>query len=184
MPEPRTHVRAVATTDAGEVRLYTGGRFMPDPWQVVDDAAELPPSGPVLVTLVRWRQDRASLAARGDVGVLSSATDVLTVEDDIGSLDLIVLVLPKFTDGRVYSTARRLREQAGYRGELRVTGDVLLDQIPLLARCGFDSFEIRHAPTIRALESGALYWVGHVYQPPGGARRLPVPLTERVRRSA
>jgi uncharacterized protein (DUF934 family) len=157
---------------------------VPDPWQVVDDTAELPPSGPVLVTLARWRRDRDAFAARGGVGVITSATDVVATDDDIGRLDLIVLMLPKFTDGRAYSAARRLREQAGYRGELRVTGDVLLDQIPLLARCGFDSFEIRHAPTIRALESGSVSWVGHVYQPPGGAPRLPAALTERARRSA
>jgi len=184
MPEPRTHVRAVSAAYSGETRLYAGGRFVADPWQAVDDAAEIPPSGPVLVTLARWRQDRDALTARGHIGILSAATDVLTAADDIGRLELIVLTLPKFTDGRAYSAARRLREQADYRGELRVTGDVLLDQIPLLARCGFDSFEIRHAPTIRALESGAVSWVSHVYQPPGGARRLPAAKTERIRRSA
>ena len=38
--------------------------------------------------------------------------------------------------------ARILRE-AGYTGELRAAGDVLVDQIPLMRRCGFDSFALR-----------------------------------------
>ncbi|MES2988146.1 MAG: DUF934 domain-containing protein [Pseudomonadota bacterium] len=57
-------------------------------------------------------------------------------------LDRIALVevsFPKFRDGRGYSSGRVLRE-AGYTGELRAQGDVLVDQIPLMRRCGFDSF--------------------------------------------
>ena len=52
---------------------------------------------------------------------------------------LIEVSFPSFRDGRGYSTARILRE-AGYTGELRAQGDVLVDQIPLMRRCGFDSF--------------------------------------------
>lgn len=58
------------------------------------------------------------------------------------SLDRIALIevsFPSFRDGRGYSVARILRE-AGYKGELRAAGDVLVDQVPLMRRCGFDSF--------------------------------------------
>lgn len=57
-------------------------------------------------------------------------------------LDRIALVevnFPVFGDGRGYSSARVLRE-AGYTGELRAVGEVLVDQIAYLRRCGFDSF--------------------------------------------
>jgi uncharacterized protein (DUF934 family) len=57
-------------------------------------------------------------------------------------LDRIALVevsFPTFRDGRGYSTARILRE-AGYAGELRAEGDVLVDQVAYMRRCGFDSF--------------------------------------------
>lgn len=57
-------------------------------------------------------------------------------------LDRIALVevsFPTFRDGRGYSAARILRE-GGYTGELRAQGDVLVDQMPLMKRCGFDSF--------------------------------------------
>lgn len=54
-------------------------------------------------------------------------------------LQLIEIAFPKFRDGRGYSAARILRE-AGFTGELRAQGDVLVDQIAFLQRCGFDSF--------------------------------------------
>ena len=46
---------------------------------------------------------------------------------------------PSFRDGRGYSAAAILRE-GGYTGELRAAGDVLVDQMPFMRRCGFDSF--------------------------------------------
>lgn len=52
---------------------------------------------------------------------------------------LIEVAFPSFRDGRGYSTARILRE-AGYEGELRAEGDVLVDQLAFMRRCGFDSF--------------------------------------------
>ena len=75
----------------------------------------------------------------------------------LGHLDKIALVevsFPTFRDGRGYSAARILRE-GGYTGELRAAGDVLVDQLPLMRRCGFDSFapeaEIDPAALDRAL---------------------------------
>ncbi len=60
----------------------------------------------------------------------------------LGQLDRIALVevnFPGFGDGRGYSAAQILRE-AGYAGELRAVGDVLVDQIAAMRRCGFDAF--------------------------------------------
>ncbi|MEA3262830.1 MAG: DUF934 domain-containing protein [Pseudomonadota bacterium] len=54
-------------------------------------------------------------------------------------LQLIEVNFPVFGDGRGYSAARILRE-AGYQGELRAVGDVLVDQLAFLRRCGFDAF--------------------------------------------
>ena len=72
-------------------------------------------------------------------------------------LDRIALVeisFPAYGDGRGYSAARILRE-AGYEGELRAVGDVLVDQINAMRRCGFDSFhpdrELDDAAVERAL---------------------------------
>ncbi len=77
----------------------------------------------------------------------SNATAVRLEPDDDGralipfldQLTLIEVAFPKYRDGRGYSSARILRE-AGYTGELRAQGDVLVDQIAFMRRCGFDSF--------------------------------------------
>ena len=55
-------------------------------------------------------------------------------------LGLVEVNFPAFGDGRGYSSARMLRE-AGYEGELRAVGDVLVDQLAYMRRCGFDAFE-------------------------------------------
>ena len=57
----------------------------------------------------------------------------------LGRIRLIEISFPSYRDGRGYSAARILRE-AGYAGELRAEGDVLVDQLPFMRRCGFDSF--------------------------------------------
>ncbi|WP_416831136.1 MAG: DUF934 domain-containing protein [Erythrobacter sp.] len=54
-------------------------------------------------------------------------------------LALVEINFPSFADGRGYSAARILRE-AGYAGELRAVGDVLIDQLSHMRRCGFDAF--------------------------------------------
>ncbi|MFD1103340.1 DUF934 domain-containing protein [Sphingobium olei] len=54
-------------------------------------------------------------------------------------ISLVEVNFPVYGDGRGYSAARILRE-AGYQGELRAVGDVLVDQLNAMRRCGFDSF--------------------------------------------
>jgi uncharacterized protein (DUF934 family) len=58
-------------------------------------------------------------------------------------LALVEVNFPVFGDGRGYSSARILRE-AGYAGELRAVGDVLVDQLNNMRRCGFDAFAPDH----------------------------------------
>lgn len=54
----------------------------------------------------------------------------------------IDLSFPKFTDGRAYSQAFMLRRQ-GFKGEIRATGDVLIDQLVQMQRMGFDAAVLR-----------------------------------------
>jgi len=62
----------------------------------------------------------------------------------LGRIALVEVNFPAYTDGRGYSAARALRE-AGYAGELRAIGDVLVDQVAYMRRCGFDSFKPNQA---------------------------------------
>ncbi|SNS26342.1 Uncharacterized conserved protein, DUF934 family [Sphingomonas laterariae] len=93
---------------------------------------------------------------------LESDEDARKLLPQLGQLALIEIAFPKFRDGRGYSAARILRE-AGYEGELRAAGDVLVDQIPLMRRCGFDSFVPEAAIDPAALER-ALGRYDDVYQ--------------------
>ena len=72
-------------------------------------------------------------------GRIEAGDDARAPLPHMGQLALVEVSFPTFRDGRGYSAARVLRE-AGYTGELRAAGDVLVDQIPFMRRCGFDSF--------------------------------------------
>ena len=81
----------------------------------------------------------------------------------IEQIRLVEVNFPGFMDGRGYSAARILRE-AGYTGELRAVGDVLIDQLAIMRRCGFDSFAPDRALNEADAEAAFARWP-HVYQP-------------------
>lgn len=93
---------------------------------------------------------------------IESGEDARALLPYLDRLSLVEVSFPKFRDGRGYSSARILRE-AGYTGELRAQGDVLVDQIPLMRRCGFDSFA-PEAPVDEAVLAASLARYDHVYQ--------------------
>ncbi len=98
---------------------------------------------------------------------LEAGDDARALVPHLGRLALVEVGFPTFRAGRGYSAARVLRE-AGYAGELRAAGDVLVDQLPFMRRCGFDSFApdapIDPATLDRSLARYALH-----YQPAADA---------------
>ena len=77
-----------------------------------------------------------SASAPAGVLVLANDTDPRTL--DLGGISRIDLQFPAFTDGRAYSQAFLLRRRLRFAGELRATGDVLIDQLVQMQRTGFD----------------------------------------------
>ena len=71
-------------------------------------------------------------------GVLELANDVDPRTLDLTGITRIDLQFPAFTDGRAYSQAFLLRRRLRFAGELRATGDVLIDQLVQMQRTGFD----------------------------------------------
>jgi uncharacterized protein (DUF934 family) len=119
-----------------------------DPWHeaTADDSIVATPAAEPhrLLTLEQWRAVRASWPATMPVGlVLDNDVDVESIVDDLPRFALIALRLPKWVDGRAYSQARLLRVRFGFGGELRATGEVVVDMLPLLARTGFDAVALR-----------------------------------------
>ena len=75
--------------------------------------------------------------------LLDNTADVLARADEIHRHTCVVLQFPKWTDGRAYSQAVLLRGRLRYAGEIRATGEVMADMLPLLRRCGFDAVQLR-----------------------------------------
>ena len=94
--------------------------------------------------------------------LLEAGEDARRLLPHLDHIRLIEVDFPRFRDGRGYSSARILRE-AGYTGELRATGDVLVDQMDHMRRCGFDSFA-PNAPIDAAVLRASLERYEYRYQ--------------------
>jgi uncharacterized protein (DUF934 family) len=153
--------------------LWRDGGFAEDSWTFVDDAAAIPAAGAIIVSFARWGAERDVLAKRSEpVGVsIAAGKETLEQLSEAAQRPFVALDFAKFGDGRAFSYAELLRERHGFKGELRAVGEVLLDEIPLMLRCGFTSFEVTDEPTLRALREGRLFTAGLYYQPSVAASR-------------
>ena len=119
-----------------------------DPWHTVG-GEDGPAPHPIakdhqLLTLEQWHAVRDTWPAGLVTGVIVANTvDIETLEADLPRLALLVLQFPKWVDGRAYSQARLLRSRYRFQGEIRATGEVLVDMMPLLKRTGFDAVVLR-----------------------------------------
>ncbi|UCU96563.1 DUF934 domain-containing protein [Hydrogenophaga taeniospiralis] len=77
-------------------------------------------------------------------GTLTLANDADPREADLDGVTTVVLQFPKFTDGRAFSQAFLLRRRLGFTGEIRATGDVLIDQLAQMQRSGFSQAVLRN----------------------------------------
>jgi len=82
-------------------------------------------------------------AAGTQPSIISIPNDADPRTFSLDGVTRIDLHFPKFTDGRAYSQAFLLRRRLGFKGEIRATGDVLIDQLVSMARTGFDVAVLR-----------------------------------------
>jgi len=163
--------------------LFKDGAFCADPWRRLAETEEVPQDGQVILTSDQWLSHQATLqSANSQLGLFIPAGILLAqLNIDFSRFSLIALDFPKYVDGRAYSMARQLRDGYKFTGELRATGDVLFDQLQLMMRCGFDSFEISDASTIKLLEAAHQAPMTHFYQPAIG-REIPSGTRPWIRR--
>jgi uncharacterized protein (DUF934 family) len=95
-----------------------------------------------MAVLIRGRRIVSETAPPPDL-VLGPTEDLEQAAPSLARARVVAVSFPRFADGRGYSIARLLRERYGYRGELRAVGEVARDHLWLMARCGFDAFELR-----------------------------------------
>ena len=81
----------------------------------------------------------------------------------------VELQFPKFTDGRAYSQALLLRRRYKFAGDIRATGDVLIDQLVHMHRSGFTSAVLAEgvdaSAAQRQFERFAAFYQGDVHDP-------------------
>ena len=83
---------------------------------------------------------------------ITNDSDVQSLSQEIASAEVIELNFPAFTDGRAFSQAVQLRKRLKFQGDIRATGDVLIDQLVQMQRSGFSSAVLRED---QSLEHGA-----------------------------
>lgn len=103
------------------------------------------------------------IIASGAVSTVDTAENTLKIANDADLAELqasgalqgaecIELQFPKFTDGRAYSQAVLLRRRYKFTGDLRATGDVLIDQLVHMHRSGFSSAVLAEGVAVDAAE--------------------------------
>lgn len=163
-----------AATAASTPDVFRAGRFEPNDFAI---ASEDNGSDGIILPLAGLRA-----LVEGDrignrrLGLLYSPADRLEqVLPLLGQITVIAIDFPKFADGRGFSHAARL-VRAGFKGEIRAVGDVLIDEIPLMRRVGFTAFEVKNETTRRYLSEGRdpsprlHYQPGALPEPPAGTR--------------
>jgi uncharacterized protein (DUF934 family) len=132
-----------------------------DPWQALSDDG-VAPSGALLLTLEQWTTRRATLPQSQPLGVIvPNSADVEALRDDLSRWSLVALQFPKWTDGRAYSQSHLLRARLRYGGEVRATGEVLVDMLPLLHRSGFDAALMRADQNLDASQRALRFFSSH-----------------------
>ena len=170
---------------AVEKNLFKDGEFIADPfraWAEGDDPATVRYTHIPMAVFLANRD--AVLGNPHPNGLLVMPADrVEEVARDLGRFASIAISFPGFTDGRGYTSARLLVERFGYKGEVRAIGDVLMDQLTLMRRCGVHAYVVTHPATRKALETGHLTTVNLFYQPVG-ITEVPVGTRPFLRRAA
>ena len=81
--------------------------------------------------------------AEGDTRTVALANDADALKLNLDGVERVDLHFPSFTDGRAFSQAFLLRRRRGFKGDIRATGDVLIDQLVQMQRTGFSSAVLR-----------------------------------------
>lgn len=74
---------------------------------------------------------------------IANDSDVAAHGDELSNAEVVELHFPAFSDGRAFSQAIQLRKRLGFKGDIRATGDVLVDQLVQMQRSGFSSAVLR-----------------------------------------
>ena len=127
--------------------LLADGTVLERDCPLIEDDAPQPDTAHA-ITLARYQAEAGGPTPHAlSVG---NDADVQTLELPWASFKEVWLEFPSFVEGQAYSQARLLRTRLEYRGLLLAHGDVLLDQLFYMRRCGFDAFALRDDQSVTA----------------------------------
>ncbi len=136
-----------------------------DPWVIETEETKVGSNEKAIIGLEDFLA-RAKEGKEGGFGVLiKPADDVRRLAGHLDRVALVAVAFPAFNDGRAFSHASLLRSRLGFTGEVRAVGDILIDQIPLMLRCGIDSFAVSNATALKRLAENRLPGIANHYQP-------------------
>ncbi len=136
-----------------------------DPWVIETDDVKAGEDEKALLPLDQFIEKAESSNDIGLGVLIKPADDVRRLEPYLYRIELAAVEFPAFNDGRAFSHASLLRDRLAYRNELRAVGDVLIDQVPLMLRCGIDSFAVTNATALKRLQENRLPGIAVHYQP-------------------
>ncbi len=133
----------------------------------LDEDLEANPEAGTAIPITRWLDLQANGADVSATGViLYGDSDISALRAHLAAIPFVAVHFPKFTDGRGYSHARRLRALWRYEGTILAFGDVLRDQLHYMDRCGINGFFMRGDQDLRAsLGAFELYSAPYQYDP-------------------
>ena len=120
------------------------------------------------------------IIAASAIDISAETKKVLIITNDVELAELsargalegvarVELQFPKFTDGRAYSQALLLRRRYKFAGDIRATGDVLIDQLVHMHRSGFTSAVLAEGVDAAAAERQfarfSAFYQGDVLEP-------------------
>ncbi len=123
--------------------LINQNAILNDEWHLLDSADEASSLVNAIVS-GDFALNNAEAVMAAKCGIL--LTPDAQLEDYkalLSAVPLVAIEFPAFADGRGYSLARLLKERYQFEGEIRAIGDVLIDQLFFMKRCGFDTYALK-----------------------------------------
>ena len=158
------------TKETVQASLYKKRAFVADDWVMAkedQDVADLVGAEKAFISFEKAIELLKAGSNQPELlGVIVTPGDAVEdLEPYLGQISAVAVEFPAFADGRGFSSARLLRERYGFEGEIRAFGNYMLDQMPMMERCGIDAFVVANDRLRAGLERGEWPEVSNYYQP-------------------
>jgi len=123
------------------MQLIKNQKIAHDDWTFIADDTELKHDYNI-ISVKRWENESDTLKQQSaHLGLrLEPDAHIEDIIEALAKFQLIELYMPVYTDGRAFTHAQLLRHRYNYTGDIRVSGDLMRDQVFYMNRVGASSF--------------------------------------------